>query len=54
MRQVHLTKRPGRRVVRYDPLPLDPRDPAVVRAKGLARRAGETRRQPRETEAVAA
>jgi hypothetical protein len=53
MRQVRLTKRSGRRIERpHDVLPLDPRDPAVVRAKRLGRRAGTT--QPPQTEPAAA
>ena len=39
MRQIHITKR--RRTERWwlEPLPLDPRDPDIVRAKELDRRA---------------
>ena len=43
MRQIRINKRsrPGARrrdLLTQDPLPLDPRDPDIVRAKQLARR----------------
>ena len=43
MRQIRISKRsrPGARrrdLLAQDPLPLDPRDPDIVRAKQLARR----------------
>jgi hypothetical protein len=38
MRQVLITKRHRRPDSSPEPLPLDPRDPDVVRAKRLARR----------------
>jgi hypothetical protein len=38
MRQVRVTKRPRPRSWQQEPLPLDPRDPDIVRAKELARR----------------
>jgi hypothetical protein len=48
MRQIRVSKqhRPGAwRLDQQEPLPLDPRDPDIVRAKQLARR-GDARRQP--------
>jgi hypothetical protein len=43
MRQIRVSKqhRPGAwRLGQQEPLPLDPRDPDIVRAKELARRTG--------------
>ena len=43
MRQIRVSKRnrPGAwRLDQQEPLPLDPRDPDIVRAKELARRTG--------------
>ena len=43
MRQIRISKqhRPGAwRLDQQEPLPLDPRDPDIVRAKELARRTG--------------
>ena len=45
MKQVRIRKLQHTARVWLDPLPLDARDPDVVRAKQLARRAGRT--QPR-------
>jgi len=39
MRQIRMTKRRRPEDWRLEPLPLDPRDPDIVRAKELARRA---------------
>ena len=39
MRQIRMTKRRRTDDWRLEPLPLDPRDPDIVRAKALARRA---------------
>jgi hypothetical protein len=38
MKQLRITKRHHQDGWRLDPLPLDPRDPDIVRAKALARR----------------
>jgi hypothetical protein len=38
MRQIRVTKRPRPQGWRLDPLPLDPRDLDIVRAKELDRR----------------
>ena len=38
MKQLRITKRHRPDGWRLDPLPLDPRDPDIVRAKELARR----------------
>lgn len=38
MKQVRITKRHRPSDWRLEPLPLDPRDPDIVRAKELARR----------------
>ncbi len=38
MRQIRMTKRRRADDWRPEPLPLDPRDPDIVRAKELARR----------------
>jgi hypothetical protein len=56
MRQAQISKRPRqgtrrRDLLSQDPLPLDPRDPDIVRAKELARRrarssAQHARRRP--------
>jgi len=39
MTQIRITKRRRPDDMRLEPLPLDPRDPDIVRAKELARRA---------------
>jgi len=39
MRQIRMTKRRRPDDWQLEPLPLDPRDPDIVRAKELARRA---------------
>lgn len=44
MRQVRVSKRQRPGDSRLDPLPLDPRDPDIVRAKELSRRAGTAQR----------
>jgi hypothetical protein len=41
MRQIRVTKRPRSQSWRLEPLPLDPRDPDIVRAKELDRRSRE-------------
>jgi hypothetical protein len=43
MRQIRVTKRPRPSDWRQEPLPLDPRDPDIVRAKELARRSSTSR-----------
>jgi hypothetical protein len=40
MTQIRITKRRRPDDWRLEPLPLDPRDPDIVRAKEIARRAG--------------
>ena len=45
MRQIRFSKR-HRPAAELDPLPLDPRDPDMVRAKELARRQSRTGEQP--------
>jgi hypothetical protein len=45
MTQIRITKRRRPDDMRLEPLPLDPRDPDIVRAKELARRA-RTRTPP--------
>jgi hypothetical protein len=59
MRQIRVSKRhrPGARrldLLSPDPLPLDPRDPDIVRAKELARRRtrGERPARPSRREAA--
>ena len=47
MKQLRITKRHRPDGWRLDPLPLDPRDPDIVRAKELARRAGAASARPR-------
>jgi hypothetical protein len=47
MRQIRISKRPGHARPGPEPLPLDPRDPDIVRAKQLARRAGPAQRRRR-------
>jgi hypothetical protein len=42
MKQLRITKRHRSDGWRLDPLPLDPRDPDIVRAKELARRSRTT------------
>ena len=42
MKQIRVSKRP-RPAAEMDPLPLDPRDPDIVRAKELARRRSRAR-----------
>jgi hypothetical protein len=52
MRQIQVSKRhrPGAwRLDQRDPLPLDPRDPDIVRAKELARRGTSGERPARRT-----
>ena len=52
MRQIRISKR-HRLAAELDPLPLDPRDPDIVRAKERARRqsrTGEGRARPTATE----
>jgi hypothetical protein len=44
MRQIRIRKR-HRPAAELDPLPLDPRDPDIVRAKELARRQSRTGEQ---------
>ena len=48
MKQLRITKRhrPDMRGWRQEPLPLDPRDPDIVRAKELARRASAAAARP--------
>ena len=50
MTQIRITKRRRPADWRLEPLPLDPRDPDIVRAKQLARRAGNRTLQPGRTE----
>jgi hypothetical protein len=45
MRQIRFSKR-HRPVAELDPLPLDPRDPDIVRANELARRQSRTGEEP--------
>jgi hypothetical protein len=40
VKQIRISKRP-RPAAELDPLPLDPRDPDIVRAKEVARRVSE-------------
>jgi hypothetical protein len=47
MRQTRISKRPRHDRRGLEPLPLDPRDPDIVRAGRLARRAGPVQRRPR-------
>ncbi len=42
MRRMHIQHRPTRREDHPRPLPLDPRDPAVLRAKQLKRAGSQT------------
>jgi len=46
MKQLRITRRHRADDWRPDPLPLDPRDPDIVRAKELARRSGAVRSRP--------
>jgi hypothetical protein len=46
MRQIRMTKRRRPEDWRPEPLPLDPRDPDIVRAKELARRASAGTQRP--------
>jgi hypothetical protein len=46
MKQLRITKRHRPHDWRLEPLPLDPRDPDIVRAKELARRAGTMAPRP--------
>jgi len=46
MKQLRITKRHRPEGWRQEPLPLDPRDPDIVRAKELARRAGAASARP--------
>ncbi len=47
MRRIQVTKKVSPpREGRYDPLPIDPRDPDILRAKALARRAAGRPRTP--------
>jgi len=50
MRQIRMTKRRRPDDWQLEPLPLDPRDPDIVRAKQLARRAGNRTLRPGRTE----
>jgi hypothetical protein len=50
MRQIRMTKRRRPDDWRLEPLPLDPRDPDIVRAKGLARRTRTATLRPGRTE----
>jgi hypothetical protein len=59
MRQIQVSKRhsPGawrRDLLSQEPLPLDPRDPEIVRAKELARRGTRGERPARPTRREAA
>lgn len=48
MRRIQMDRRTqDRRARESEPLPLDPRDPAVVRAKQVARERGLERREGR-------
>ena len=49
MRQIRMTKRRRPDDWQLEPLPLDPRDPDIVRAKQLARRAGNRTLRPGRT-----
>ena len=51
MRQIRISKRPRPTRDWPEPLPSDPRDPDIVRAKQLARRASQAERRPRHTPA---
>ena len=51
MRQVQISKRHRPARAWLEPLPSDARDPDIVRAKQLARRASLARRQPQRTRA---
>jgi hypothetical protein len=46
MKQIRISKRPRADRSWLEPLPLDVRDPDVVRAKRLARQAGPSQRRP--------
>lgn len=47
MRQIRVSKQPRSARPAPEPLPLDPRDPDIVRAKQLARRPGPAQRRRR-------
>ena len=46
MKQLRITKRHRQADWRLEPLPLDPRDPDIVRAKELARRSRTVAARP--------
>ncbi len=46
MKQLRITKRHRQADWRQEPLPLDPRDPDIVRAKELARRSRTVASRP--------
>ncbi len=52
MRQIRITKRQHPARCRLEPLPLDLRDPDIVRAKQLARRASPSQGRPGRTRAL--
>ena len=45
MERIRIERKPVKRKIRPEILPLDPRDPDVVRAKELARRVSARRRR---------
>jgi hypothetical protein len=50
MKQTQITKRRRPSNWRLEPLPLDPRDPDIVRAKELARRASTAQQRPERSQ----
>ena len=50
MKQLRITKRHRPVDWRLEPLPLDPRDPDIVRAKELARRSRTAAPRPRRAQ----
>jgi hypothetical protein len=50
MKQLRITKQRRPDAWRLEPLPLDPRDPDIVRAKELARRSRTVASRPRRAQ----
>jgi hypothetical protein len=53
MKQLRITKRHRQADWRLEPLPLDPRDPDIVRAKELARRSRSVGSRPSRAQQAA-
>jgi len=53
MKQLRITKRHRQEDWRLEPLPLDPRDPDIVRAKELARRSRTVASRPSRAQQAA-